>query len=145
MPRLGVINADKNARDIGYTLGMYTAPQATPDVAGLAEGYQVFTGPGQIQSVGGTSASTPMFGAVVSLLNEARMAGRNPLLTNRESAREHVMGCSDTPGVERGSGHPIVVLSGRQPAAVYLCILTVYLCLLTVALLGTSLFHRPKG
>jgi len=53
----------------------YTATgRATPDVAGLAEGYQVFTGPGQIQSVGGTSASTPMFGAVVSLLNEARMA-----------------------------------------------------------------------
>jgi len=53
----------------------YTATgRATPDVAGLAEGYQVFTGPGQVQSVGGTSASTPMFGAVVSLLNEARMA-----------------------------------------------------------------------
>ena len=42
---------------------------------------QVFiSAAGPPQSVGGTSASTPMFGAVVSLLNEARaQKGMKPL------------------------------------------------------------------
>lgn len=46
--------------------------RATPDVSGLGEGYQVFDGQVKPDSVGGTSASTPMFAGVVSLLNEAR-------------------------------------------------------------------------
>jgi len=54
--------------------------RGTPDVSGLGEGYQVFTGGSAPQSVGGTSASTPMFSAVVSLLNEARaQKGLKPL------------------------------------------------------------------
>merc|ERR1712232_88984 len=47
--------------------------RATPDVAALGEGYQVVIH-GRPSSVGGTSASAPMFAGLVSLLNEARLA-----------------------------------------------------------------------
>merc|ERR1711920_936581 len=47
--------------------------RATPDVAALGEEYQVIIR-GQPDSVGGTSASAPMFAGLVSLLNEARLA-----------------------------------------------------------------------
>lgn len=46
--------------------------RATPDISGLGEGYQVVVS-GRVEAVGGTSASTPMFAGLVSLLNEARM------------------------------------------------------------------------
>ena len=53
--------------------------RATPDVAALGEGYQVDTN-GRYQPVGGTSASTPAFAAMVSLLNDARLkAGKKPM------------------------------------------------------------------
>ena len=45
--------------------------RATPDVSALGEGYQVYVS-GKVQSVGGTSASSPAFAGYVSLLNEAR-------------------------------------------------------------------------
>jgi len=51
--------------------------RATPDVSALGEGYQVVLN-GTINSIGGTSASTPTFAAIVSLLNEARLAAGNP-------------------------------------------------------------------
>ena len=51
--------------------------RATPDVSALGEGYQVYEG-GAVQSVGGTSASSPMFAALVSLLNEARLKAGKP-------------------------------------------------------------------
>eukprot|EP00756_Hemistasia_phaeocysticola_P032237 Hpha_TRINITY_DN16398_c2_g1::TRINITY_DN16398_c2_g1_i1::g.62843::m.62843/K01279/TPP1, CLN2; tripeptidyl-peptidase I len=50
--------------------------RATPDMAGLGEGYQVVHGSPDkptTSSVGGTSASAPMFAALVSLLNEQRL------------------------------------------------------------------------
>merc|ERR1711879_311673 len=53
--------------------------RATPDVAGVAEGFQVFV-EGQLQSIGGTSASTPMFAGLVSLLNEARIKAGKPAM-----------------------------------------------------------------
>lgn len=56
--------------------------RATPDVSGLGEGYQVIDGQDGTKpdSVGGTSASTPMFAGLVSLLNDARHAkGMKPL------------------------------------------------------------------
>jgi len=61
--------------------GAYSAGgRATPDVSGIAEGYQVIDHGSKPDSVGGTSASTPMFSAVVSLLNEARLqAGKPPM------------------------------------------------------------------
>jgi len=53
--------------------------RGTPDVAGLGEGYQVVID-GETESIGGTSASTPMFAGLVSLLNEARLAKKMPAM-----------------------------------------------------------------
>jgi hypothetical protein len=53
--------------------------RATPDVCALGEGFQVLTS-GHTQPVGGTSASTPLFAGLVSLLNEARLAASKPPL-----------------------------------------------------------------
>ena len=44
--------------------------RATPDVSALGEGYLVYVA-GRLGSVGGTSASTPAFAGMVSLINEA--------------------------------------------------------------------------
>mmetsp|Transcript_66059 Transcript_66059/g.157974 ORF Transcript_66059/g.157974 Transcript_66059/m.157974 type:complete len:730 (-) Transcript_66059:115-2304(-) len=53
--------------------------RATPDVSSLGEGFQVVD-QGKIISVGGTSASAPLFAGLVSLLNEARLnAGKPPM------------------------------------------------------------------
>jgi tripeptidyl-peptidase I len=53
--------------------------RATPDVAVLGEGFQVFVD-GKVVSVSGTSAAAPTFAAIVSLLNEARLgAGKPPM------------------------------------------------------------------
>ena len=51
--------------------------RATPDVSALGEGYQVYVN-GKVQSVGGTSASSPAFAGYVSLLNEARFKAGKP-------------------------------------------------------------------
>jgi len=49
------------------------------DVAALGEGYQVFVN-GKLASIGGTSASTPAFAGLISLLNDARIkAGKPPM------------------------------------------------------------------
>ena len=53
--------------------------RATPDVSALGEGYQVY-GYGVPHRVGGTSASTPVFAALISLLNEARMQAKMPAM-----------------------------------------------------------------
>ena len=53
--------------------------RATPDVAALGEGFQVFNG-GQLLDIGGTSASAPLFAGLISLLNEARMERKLPQL-----------------------------------------------------------------
>eukprot|EP01003_Olkasia_polycarbonata_P005718 NODE_55_length_1873_cov_108.494518_g35_i0.p1 GENE.NODE_55_length_1873_cov_108.494518_g35_i0~~NODE_55_length_1873_cov_108.494518_g35_i0.p1 ORF type:complete len:548 (-),score=152.68 NODE_55_length_1873_cov_108.494518_g35_i0:170-1813(-) len=47
--------------------------RATPDVSALGEGYQVVVGT-RTMSVGGTSASTPAFAGMISLINDARIA-----------------------------------------------------------------------
>ena len=53
--------------------------RASPDVAALGEGFQVYVN-GRAESVGGTSASSPTFAAMVSLINEARLkAGKPPM------------------------------------------------------------------
>ena len=51
--------------------------RATPDVSALGEGYQVYVR-NNVQSVGGTSASSPAFAGFVSLLNEARRKAGKP-------------------------------------------------------------------
>ena len=56
-----------------------TNGRATPDVSALGEGYEVYV-QGRASPVGGTSASTPAFAGLVSLLNEARLkAGKKPM------------------------------------------------------------------
>ena len=46
--------------------------RGTPDVSALGEGYQVLQN-GKVESIGGTSASAPLFAGLISLLNEARI------------------------------------------------------------------------
>jgi len=53
--------------------------RGTPDVSALGNGFQVIVG-GRVQIVGGTSASSPTFAAIVSLLNERRFAANKPAL-----------------------------------------------------------------
>merc|ERR1712151_1322284 len=53
--------------------------RATPDVSALGEGFQVIAG-GEVQSVGGTSASTPTLASIVGLLNEARIKAGKPAM-----------------------------------------------------------------
>lgn len=55
------------------------AARGTPDVAALGEGFQVIVG-GTATSVGGTSASSPTFAGLVSLLNEARLTAGKPAM-----------------------------------------------------------------
>ena len=56
-----------------------TFGRGTPDVSALGEGYQVLIN-GSVSSVGGTSASTPTFAGLISLINDARLlAGRKPM------------------------------------------------------------------
>ena len=54
--------------------------RATPDVGALGTGYTLIVRGNKQAGVGGTSASTPVFAGIVSLLNEARAkAGKSPL------------------------------------------------------------------
>jgi len=54
--------------------------RATPDVAVLGEGFEVGQNGGFESGVYGTSASTPTFAALVSLLNEARTKAGKPAM-----------------------------------------------------------------
>ena len=79
-------------------------------MAALGEGYQVIVG-GHPTSVGGTSASSPAFAGMVSMLNEARLqAGKpqmgflNPFLYKNEAAFTDVVAGSNKVG--RG-GEPL--------------------------------------
>ena len=53
--------------------------RGTPDVSALGEGYQVYVN-GQPESVGGTSASTPAFAGMMSMLNDARLQAGMPVM-----------------------------------------------------------------
>ena len=53
--------------------------RATPDVSSLGEGYQIIMN-GKTMTIGGTSASSPAFAGLISLLNEKRLQeGKKPL------------------------------------------------------------------
>jgi len=64
----------------GTYAGLYNpSGRAYPDVAAHGVNFQVVVGD-KIYSVGGTSASSPAFASVISLLNDALLAaGRSPL------------------------------------------------------------------
>ncbi|KAG6977701.1 hypothetical protein JG688_00000060 [Phytophthora aleatoria] len=67
-------------RNIPTTPGFFNASgRAYPDVAALGAGFLVYMN-GRLTSVSGTSASTPVFGAMVTLWNDMRLnAGKSPL------------------------------------------------------------------
>jgi len=69
----------KIAKDLPPAGSFPTTGRATPDVSALGEGFQVIAG-GEVQSVGGTSASTPTFASLVGLLNEARLKAGKPAM-----------------------------------------------------------------
>ena len=53
--------------------------RGTPDVSALGEGYQVYVA-GEVKALSGTSASTPVFAGLISLINEARFrAGKKQM------------------------------------------------------------------
>ena len=55
--------------------------RAIPDVAALGTNYQVVAGgKGNVDSVSGTSASTPVFAALIALVNEQRQKDGKPSL-----------------------------------------------------------------
>ena len=53
--------------------------RGVPDVSAFAVGYQVYVD-GKVEYMNGTSASAPMFGGLISLINEARLNGGKPAM-----------------------------------------------------------------
>jgi tripeptidyl-peptidase-1 len=89
-----------------------TNGRASPDVALLGENFAVVDG-GQTISVGGTSASTPSWGAIISLLNEDCLAASggkktlgfvNPLFYQNPDAFTDITKGSNAVGENAASG-----------------------------------------
>jgi tripeptidyl-peptidase-1 len=87
--------------------------RASPDVALLGEKFTIVEGRGQTVAVGGTSASTPTWGAIISLLNEECLSASggsktlgfvNPLLYQNADAFNDVTTGSNAVGENRASG-----------------------------------------
>jgi tripeptidyl-peptidase-1 len=69
----------KLADKLPPTWAFTASGRATPDVSALGEGFMVVSG-GRSEPVGGTSASTPLFAGLVSLLNDVRVSkGKKPM------------------------------------------------------------------
>ncbi|EGV92862.1 Tripeptidyl-peptidase 1 [Cricetulus griseus] len=70
---------------------------AYPDVAALSDGYWVVSNNVPIPWVSGTSASTPVFGGILSLINEHRILNGQPLLgfLNPRLYQQHGAGLFD--------------------------------------------------
>jgi len=75
--KAAVANYLKVAKGLPPSGGYPAGGRATPDVAGLGEGFQILVN-GKTYSEGGTSASAPLFAALVSLLNDARLQSGKP-------------------------------------------------------------------
>lgn len=71
--------------------------RAYPDVAALSDGYWVVSNSMPIPWVSGTSASTPVFGGLISLINEHRLlSGHRPLgFLNPRLYQQHGAGLFD--------------------------------------------------
>merc|ERR1712046_446413 len=87
--------------------------RASPDVALLGEKFAVIIGSGETVAVGGTSASTPSWGAVISLLNEECLSASggsktlgfvNPLLYKNADAFTDITKGSNAVGENAASG-----------------------------------------
>ncbi|OCH90623.1 subtilisin-like protein [Obba rivulosa] len=68
-------------KNLGSTYaGLFNpAGRGVPDVSAQGEGFQVVVG-GSVESVGGTSASSPTFAGIISLLNDFRISQGKPSL-----------------------------------------------------------------
>merc|ERR1712193_353408 len=84
-----------------------------PDVSLLGEKFAVVTGSGQTVAVGGTSASTPTWGAIISLLNEECLSASggcktlgfvNPLFYQNADAFNDITQGSNAIGENAASG-----------------------------------------
>merc|ERR1719261_603812 len=87
--------------------------RASPDVSLLGEKFAVVIGSGQTAAVGGTSASTPTWGAIISLLNEECLSASggsktlgfvNPLLYKNADAFTDITKGSNAIGENAQSG-----------------------------------------
>jgi tripeptidyl-peptidase-1 len=80
-----------NSTNIGANGGIYnSAGRGYPDVSAVGDNVAIFTG-GQEGLIGGTSASSPCFGAILNRINEERIAAGkstigfvNPTLVSRK-------------------------------------------------------------
>ncbi|XP_020034924.1 tripeptidyl-peptidase 1 [Castor canadensis] len=74
-----------------------TSGRAYPDVAALSDGYWVVSNSMPIPWVSGTSASTPVFGGILSLINEHRILSGRPTLgfLNPRLYQQHGAGLFD--------------------------------------------------
>merc|ERR1711904_220269 len=69
----------QTAKNLPPSSAFDASGRATPDVSALGEGYMVIAG-GSWQPVGGTSASTPAFAGMITLMNEERLkAGKSAM------------------------------------------------------------------
>merc|ERR1719174_1829182 len=87
--------------------------RASPDVSLLGEQFEIIVGGDQTMAVGGTSASTPSWGAVISLLNEECLSASggsktlgfiNPLLYKNADAFNDITKGSNAIGENSASG-----------------------------------------
>merc|ERR1719265_1199136 len=87
--------------------------RASPDVSLLGEKFAVITGSGQTIAVGGTSSSTPSWGAIISLLNEECLSASggsktlgfiNPLFYQNPDAFNDITQGSNAIGDNSASG-----------------------------------------
>jgi tripeptidyl-peptidase-1 len=87
--------------------------RASPDVSLLGEKFAVITGSGQTIAVGGTSASTPSWGGIISLLNEECLSASggsktlgfiNPLLYKNADAFNDITKGNNAIGYNSKSG-----------------------------------------
>merc|ERR1719506_411954 len=90
-----------------------TNGRASPDVSLLGEQFEIITGSGQTIAVGGTSASTPSWGAIISLLNEECLSASggsktlgfvNPLFYQNPDAFNDITQGSNAIGENAASG-----------------------------------------
>lgn len=81
--------------------------RAIPDVSAAAVNYQVITAGGGAASESGTSASTPVFAALIALVNDARLAAGKPSLGFVNPALYQIKG---------GVGSDIITGNNKNPS-----------------------------
>ena len=73
------VNAFLKQKDLPPQSFFNNSGRAFPDISTIGTGFVVFTG-GKRGPVGGTSAATPTFGSMLSMINSVRIASGKPVL-----------------------------------------------------------------